>query len=98
MPVLYWRGNGLEDSDLLKKLYDVRNYSQYEALNLYYNKLTSIPDLRRFRQFYNLKELNLWRNNLGDIDFSLIPPIVTRPDLGENKLTRVGSLSQCTEL
>ena len=70
-----WKG--LEDSDLLKKLYDVRNDVKYEVLDLSLNNLTSLPDLRTFRQFDNLKELNLWSNNLGDIDFSLIPTTVT---------------------
>ena len=71
---------------------------KYEKLNLSWNYLTSLPDLRTFRQFDNLKELNLQSNNLRDIDFSLIPPTVTRLDLSENKLTRVGSLIHCTEL
>ena len=91
-----WKGR--EDSDLFKKLYDVRNDVKYEVLDLSLNNLTSLLDLRTFRQFDNLKELNLWSNNLGDIDFSIIPPTVTRLDLRENKLTRVGSLSHCTEL
>ena len=98
MDKLDWSKKGLKDSDLLKKLYDVRNDVKYETLDLYRNKLTSLPDLRTFRQFDNLKELNLWSNNLRDIDFSLIPPTVTRLDLRANKLTRVGSLIHCTEL
>ena len=98
MSKLYWSNKGLKDSDLLKKLYDVRNDLQYKVLNLFWNNLTSLPDLRTFRQFDNLKVLNLWDNNLRDIDFSLIPPTVTRLYLSENKLTRVGSLIHCTEL
>ena len=98
MDNLDWGKKGLEDSDLLKKLYDVRNDEKYEKLYLRGNKLTSLPDLRTFRQFDNLKELDLWSNNLRDFDFSIIPPTVTRLDLRFNKLTRVGSLIHCTEL
>ena len=98
MSVLDWSEKGLKDSDLLLKLYDVNNDKQYNVLNLYWNKLTSLPDLRTFRQFDNLKQLDLSGNNLRDIDFSLIPPTVTRLDLSRNKLTRVGSLIHCTEL
>ena len=98
MSELDWRNKGLKDSDLLKKLYDVRRDVKYETLYLYLNNLTSLPDLRTFRQFDNLKELYLWSNNLRDIDFSIIPPTVTRLNLYENKLTRVGSLIHCTEL
>ena len=98
MDELDWSRKGLKDSDLLKKLYDVRNDVKYEVLDLCFNYLTSLPDLRTFRQFDNLKELNLRRNNLRDFDFSLIPPTVTGLDLSWNKLTRVGSLIHCTEL
>ena len=98
MDELDWRNKGLKDSDLLKKLYDVRRDVKYEVLNLHFNYLTSLPDLRTFRQFDNLKQLNLWDNNLRDIDFSIIPPTVTWLDLSWNKLTRVGSLIHCTEL
>ena len=98
MSELHWSEKGLKDSDLLKKLYDVRRDVKYEKLYLYGNYLTSLPDLRTFRQFDNLKELDLSGNNLGDIDFSLIRPTVTRLDLRWNKLTRVGSLRHCTEL
>ena len=98
MAKLDWSKKGLKDSDLLKKLYDVRNDVRYEKLHLINNKLTSLPDLRTFRQFDNLKELNLWHNNLRDFDFSIIPPTVTRLVLSLNKLTRVGSLIHCTEL
>ena len=98
MDKLDWSEKGLKDSDLLKKLYNVRRDVKYEVLDLRFNYLTSLPDLRTFRQFDNLKELNLWSNNLRDIDFSLIPPTVTWLDLRGNKLTRVGSLSHCTEL
>ena len=98
MSALYWSRKGLEDSDLLKKLYDVRNDSQHEKLELSFNNLTSLPDLRTFRQFDNLKVLNLMCNNMDYIDFSIIPPTVTRLELGHNKLTRAGNLSQCREL
>ena len=98
MDELDWSRKGLKDSDLLKKLYDVRRDVKYETLYLYQNKLTSLPDLRTFRQFDNLKELDLWSNNLRDFDFSIIPPTVTRLYLSGNKLTRVGSLIHCTEL
>ena len=98
MDELDWKKQGLKDSDLLKKLYDVNNDKQYIVLDLRWNNLTSLPDLRTFRQFDNLKELHLWRNNLRNFDFSIIPPTVTWLDLSENKLTRVGSLIHCTEL
>ena len=98
MSELHWSRERLKDSDLLKKLYDVNNDKQYKVLNLHWNKLTSLPDLRTFRQFDNLKELNLRGNNLRDFDFSLIPPTVTGLNLSVNKLTRVGSLIHCTEL
>ena len=98
MSKLYWSEKGLKDSDLLKKLYDVRNDEKYEKLYLGWNNLTSLPDLRTFRQFDNLKELELWSNNLRDFDFSLIPPTVTWLVLSMNNLTRVGSLRHCTEL
>ena len=98
MSKLDWSKKDLKDSDLLIKLYDVRRYSQYEVLDLFWNNLTTLPDLRTFRQFGNLKVLYLKHNNLRDIDFSLIPATVTRLDLSDNKLTRVGCLSQCTEL
>ena len=98
MSELDWSRKRLEDSDLLKKLYDINNDKQYKVLDLRYNYLTSLADLRTFRQFDNLKELNLWGNNLRDFDFSLIPPTVTWLDLSWNKLTRVGSLIHCTEL
>ena len=98
MDELNWSKKRLKDSDLLKKLYDVRRDVKYEVLNLRFNYLTSLPDLRTFRQFDNLKELNLWNNNLRDFDFSIIPPTVTWLDLSVNKLTRVGSLIHCTEL
>ena len=98
MDELNWSKKRLKDSDLLKKLYDVRRDVKYEVLYLYKNYLTSLPDLRTFRQFDNLKGLYLWNNNLRDFDFSLIPPTVTRLDLSVNKLTRVGSLIHCTEL
>ena len=98
MDELDWKKQGLKDSDLLKKLYDVNNDKQYIVLDLRWNNLTSLPDLRTFRQFDNLKELHLWRNNLRNFDFSIIPPTVTRLVLRGNKLTRVGSLIHCTEL
>ena len=98
MDELDWGDKALKDSDLLKKLYDVNNDKQYIVLDLRWNNLTSLPDLRTFRQFDNLKKLNLWNNNLRDFDFSIIPPTVTGLYLNENKLTRVGSLIHCTEL
>ena len=98
MDELHWSNKDLKDSDLLKKLYDVRRDVKYEVLNLRFNCLTSLPDLRTFRQFDNLKELNLWYNNLRDFDFSIIAPTLTWLDLSRNKLTRVGSLIHCTEL
>ena len=98
MSALDWGEKDLEDSDLLIKLYDVRNDSQYERLYLAHNNLTSLPDLRTFRQFDNLKVLKLWHNNIRDIDYSLIPATVTWLDLSENTLTHVGNLSHCTEL
>ena len=98
MDELDWSEKGLEDSDLLEKLYDINNDKQYNVLNLRFNYLTSLADLRTFRQFDNVKELYLCRNNLRDFDFSLIPPTVTRLYLSGNKLTRVGSLIHCTEL
>ena len=98
MSELNWRDERLKDSDLLKKLYDVRRDVKYEKLDLSWNNLTSLPDLRTFRQFDNLKELYLWSNNLRDFDFSLIPPTVTWLVLSWNNLTRVGSLIHCTEL
>ena len=98
MSEICWSEEGLEDSDLLKKLYDVRNDVQYEKLYLYCNKLTSVPDLRTFSQFDNLKVLILWNNNIRDIDFSLIPHRVTWLDLSDNQLTSIGDLSHCTGL
>ena len=98
MSKLDWGEKGLKDSDLLKKLYDVNNDSKYERLDLSWNYLTSLPDLRTFRQFDSLKELNLWHNKISDFDFSIIPPTVTWLDLSWNRLTHVGSLSHCTEL
>ena len=98
MSELDWSEKGLKDSDLLKKLYDVRRDVKYKVFYLSLNYLTSLPDLRTFRQFDNLKELYLWDNNLRDFDFSFIPPTVTGLYLNENKLTRVGSLIHCTEL
>ena len=96
MSELNWRNQGLEDSDLLLKLYDINNDKQYKVFDLRWNNLTSLPDLRTFRQFDHLKELDLWHNNLKDFDFSIIPPTVTRLYLSENKLTRVGNLIHCT--
>ena len=98
MSKLNWSEKGLEDSDLLLKLYDVRNYSQYAVLDLSFNKLTFLSDLRAFRQFDNLKLLDLRYNNISHIDFSLIPPTVTQFSLSDNKLTSVWGLSHCTNL
>ena len=88
----------LKDSDLLKKLHNVKNDIQYEELDLSYNNLTSLPDLRKFRQFDGLKVLNLWHNNVTHIDFSLIPPTVTKLNLSFNELNGIRDLSCCTEL
>ena len=98
MSELHWSGEALKDSDLLKKLYDVRRDVKYEVFYLINNNLSTLPDLRTFRQFDNLKELHLWGNNLRDIDLSFIPPTVTWLGLSGNKLTCVGSLSHCREL
>ena len=98
MSELDWSTQGLEDSYLLKKIYDVRNDVQYKKLDLSYNKLTSIPNLRMFRKFANLEVLVLWYNNIRHIDFSLIPPTVTKLGLSHNKLTSVGNLTHCREL
>ena len=98
MSELNWSGKGLKDSDLLKKPYDEKNDIKCKKLDLCLNKVTSLPDLRTFRQFDNLKVLNLFNNNLRDFDFSLIPPTVKELDLNENKLASAGNLSQCTEL
>ena len=98
MSELDWSGKGIGDCDLLKTLYDVRDDIHYEQLYLNYNKLTSIVDLRTYRQFENLKVLNLWHNNITDIDFNLIPSSVTWLDLSYNKLTHIGHLNHCTEL
>ena len=98
MSQLDWREKDLEDSDLLVKLYDVRNDSQYEVLYLSWNNLTSLPDLRTFSQFDNLKVLDLRRNNIKVIDFSLIPSTVTNLNLSFNELTSIGCLSKCTKL
>ena len=98
MAKIDWAYQRLEDSDLLIKLYDLRNDVQYKKLDVSISKLTSIPDLRTFRQFDNLKVLNLWRNNFRDIDFSLIPLTVTELRLSGNKLTRIGDLSQFIKL
>ena len=51
MSKLHWSEKGLKDSDLLKKLYDVRRDVKYEVFYLLENYLTSLPDLRTFRQF-----------------------------------------------
>ena len=98
MSVLNWRRKRLADSDLLIKLYDVKNDSQYKELDLSWNFLTLLPDLRTFRQFGSLKVLSLMCNKIRDIDFSLIPPTVTWFDLNLNKLTCVGSLNHCKKL
>ena len=97
MSALLW-SECLEDSDLLKKLYDVRNDVKYEKLQLDHNKLTSTPDLRTFRQFDSLKLLDLRYNKIREIDFRLIPCTVTQFHLSGNKLTSIGDLSCCTEL
>ena len=38
MSVLDWSRQGIGDSDLLTKLYDVRNDVQYEVLYLFHNQ------------------------------------------------------------
>ena len=92
----------LYDSDLLKKLNDllndVNNNLEYGELKLSFNKLSTLPDLRAFKKFDNLKVLDLCYNKIRDIDFSLIPPTLTELKLMHNKLTSIGSLNHCTEL
>ena len=98
MSVLNWHRKRLKDADLPIKLYDVRNDPQYKDLDLSWNFLTSLPDLRTFRQFDSLKLLDLMCNKIIYIDFSLIPPTVTRLGLNFNKLRQVGSLTHCKKL
>ena len=98
MSILNWSNQGLEDSDLPKKLYDVRDYKEYKKLDLSHNKLTAIPNLRKFRQFDHLKVLSLSDNSIINTDFSLIPPRVTQLSLSRNKLISIGNLGCCSEL
>ena len=98
MASINWTYKRLGDADLLQKLRDVRDDAQYEELNLSYNKLKSVPDLRKYRQFHNLKVLNLGSNNIRDIDFSHIPPKVTELDISGNKLTAIGNCKKFTKL
>ena len=81
-----------------RKLDSLSNNEKCEVLDLSYNKLSSLPDLRKYRQFDNLKVLELRGNRIRHIDFSLIPPTLRELHLYGNELSTVGDVTHCKEL
>ena len=98
MSRLNWSGQSIGDSGFAKKLNSLKDGIQYKELDLSHNALTSIPDLRKYRQFANLKVLDLSFNNIKYIDFNLIPSKVAKIDCSYNKLSSLGECIGFSEL
>ena len=80
------------DIGISRELESIGNNEKCEELDLSYNHLSSVPDLRKYRQFDNLKVLVLSGNHIRHIDVSLIPPTLTELNLFGNELTTIGAI------
>ena len=98
MSKIDWSKEYLGDIGVTRKLESLNKHEKCEVLDLSYNNLSCIPDLKKYRQFDSVKVLVLRKNCIRDIDLNVIPPTLTELQCYGNQLSAIGDITHCIEL
>ena len=98
MDVLVWTDQGLTDSDLSVKLYDLSQDKTFKKVNFSRNSLQTIPDFKQHRQFECVEWLYLYDNNIENLDVQRLPCDVKELYMFGNHVSELVDLTGCHSL
>ena len=98
MDELEWRDQGLTDSDLSVKLYNLSQDKTFKKVYFGFNSLQTIPDFKQHKQFECVEELELYYNNIENLDVQRLPCDVKVLDMSSNHVSELGDLTGCHSL
>ena len=98
MDVLEWSDQGLTDSDLSVKLYDLSQDKTFKEVDFSRNSLQTIPDFKQHRQFECVEVLYLSHNKIENLDVQRLPCDVKVLYMDGNHVSELVELTGCHSL
>ena len=98
MDKLKWWNQGLTDSDLSVKLYDLSQDETFKEVDFGENSLQTIPDFMQHKQFACVDWLNLLGNKIENLDTQRLPCDVKVLGISYNHVSELVNLSGCHRL
>ena len=98
MDVLVWSNQGLTDSDLSVKLYDLSQDKTFKTVYFSLNSLQTIPDFKQHKQFECVEVLDLSSNMIENLDVQRLPCDVKVLDMYGNHVSELVDLTGCHSL
>ena len=98
MDGLKWSNQGLTDSDLSVKLYDLSQDKTFKNVDFSVNSLQTIPDFKQHKQFECVEELDLYGNKIENLDVQRLPCDVKVLNMRGNHVSELVDLTGCHSL
>ena len=98
MDELKWSNQGLTDSDLSVKLYDLSQDKTFKNVDFSVNSLQTIPDFKQHKQFECVEWLNLSHNKIENLDVQRLPCDVKVLYMSYNHVSELVDLTGCHSL